>query len=65
MRLTDKKVKAVIPSASAVRYQFMPIHSGHSSALPYEVRFDAGKKVQRRQARKFHQDAYYVNAYFM
>ena len=31
----------------------------------YYRRFDISLKIQRRQMRKYHEDAYDVNAYFM
>lgn len=62
-RLTDKNVP--IPSETTLRYQFMPGFANRKTSLNYKCRFDVISKIQRRQLRKFHMDAHYVNAYFL
>ena len=65
-RLKEKGLESVpIPSETLVRYQFTPGFQKRHSAQAYKSRFDLVSKIQRRQLRKFHTDAHYVNAYFL
>ena len=42
-----------------------PSYLKRKTASKYKGRFDVVCKIQRRQIRKFHEDAHYVNAYFL
>ena len=54
-----------IPSVSTIRYQFNPGNLNRNTTSNYKCRFDLVCKIQRRQLRKFHEDAHYVNSYFL
>ena len=58
-------IHSAIPSETTVRYQFLPPSRQSDNAFRYTGRFDVVSKIQRRQIRKFHEDAHYVNAYFL
>ena len=64
-RLDEKKLSCAIPTMTTVRYQFGPPHARYKTSLKYKSKFDVVSKIQRRQIRKYHEDAHYVNAYYL
>ena len=54
-----------IPSVSTMRYQFKHGNLNRNTSFYYKCRFDLVCKLQLRQLRKFHEDAHYVNSYFL
>ena len=65
-RLLEKgKGDAPIPNITTLRYQFNPLYLKRKTASKYKGHFDVACKIQRHQIRKFHEDAHYVNAYFL
>ena len=64
-RLDEKKLSCAIPTMTTVRYQFAPPHARYKTSLKYKSKFDVVSKIQRRQIRKYHEDAHYVNAYYL
>ena len=59
-RLLEKgKGDEPIPSITTLRYQFNPSYLKRKTASKYKGCFDVVCKIQRRQIRKFHQDARY------
>ena len=65
-RLLQKgKGDAPIPSITTLRYQFHPSYLKRKTEIKYKGRFDVVCKIQRRQIRKFYEDAHYVNGYFL
>ena len=63
--LEQGKGDATIPSITTLRYQFNPSYLKRKTASKYKGRFDVVCKIQRRQIRKFYEDAHYVNGYFL
>jgi len=60
-RLKEKGLEDVpTPSVTTVRYQFHPTYLRRKTASRYAGRFDVVCKIQRRQLRKFHEDAHFV-----
>ena len=67
-RLKEQDISAAISSETTVRYQFSPSYQyskNYHTAKRYTGRFDVISRIQRGQVRKYHQDAHYVNAYFL
>ena len=64
-RLEEKKISCAIPTMTTVCYQFAPPHAGYKTSFKYKSNFDVVSKIQRRQIRKYHEDAHYVNAYYL
>ena len=64
-RLEEKKISCAIPAMTTVRCQFAPPHAGYKTSFKYKSNFDVVSKIQRRQIRKYHEDAHYVNAYYL
>ena len=64
-RLEEKKISGAIPTLTTVRYQFARLHAGYKTSFKYKSKFDVVNKIQRRQIRKYHEDAHYVSAYYL
>ena len=66
--LEEQDISAAISSKTTVRYQFSPLYQfskNSHTAKRYTSRFDVMWPIQWRQIRKYHEDAHYVNAYFL
>ena len=64
-RLEEKKISCAIPTMTTVCYQFAPPHAGYKTSFKYKSNFDVVSKIQRRQIRKYHEDAHYANAFYL
>ena len=64
-RLEKKKISCALPTLTTVRYQFAPPHAGYKTVFKYKSKFDVVSKIQRRQIRKYHEEAHYVNDYYL
>ena len=66
--LEEQDISAAIPSETTVRYQFSTSYQyskNSHTAKRYTGRFDVISHIQRREIRKYHEDAHYVNACFL